>query len=326
MLFDKGISIKTILCSSGTGRSLIPSLRQLVYLTVEDFLKFYMTMFADYCPLLEIPDRCRHLKNPKDTALQGTVRQNKEWAAGMYHLLAICGLKHDGKLCLAYGRGPEYAMNLHGHDHIMNPRRATTCMAILSPIAAAAYPYLETTTSNHIKVSDRTGDGGTIIRVQIADSTGAVRATTYMGIMEHITASQASSTASSAYQKRVHDHHKRCLDVVHNGCYDKTVTILPSSFCGMHTDAQGDEMFPDPFLPCYNHDQLLIRSIESKLVHVQHYRPPDPTCGDYFTVHCIILAFKLELKVQLRVRLYIVLSQIILAHDTRKIIVMKAYP
>ena len=107
-------------------------------------------------------------------------------------------------------------------------------------------------------------------------------------------------------------------------CCDKTVTIMPSSFCGMHRDAQGDEMFPDPFLSCPS--QLLIRSIENQLVHVQHYRPPDPTCDDYFTVHCIILAFKHELKVQLRVRLHIVLSQIILAHDIRKIIVMKAYP
>ena len=101
MIFEQGISIKTILCSSGTGRSLIPCLRQLVDLTIEDFLKFYMTMFADYCPLLEIPGHCRHLKNPKPAAISGTVQQNKEWAAGMYHLLAICGLKHDGKLCLA---------------------------------------------------------------------------------------------------------------------------------------------------------------------------------------------------------------------------------
>ena len=281
-------------------------------------------MFADYCPLLEIPDHCRLLKNPKSAAIAGTVQSNKEWAAGMYHLLAICGLKHDGKLCLAYGRGPDYAMPLHGHDHIMDPRHATVCTAKPSAVTAAAYPYLETTTSGSIKVSDRTGDGGTVIKVQIADSTGAVRATTYMGIMEHITASQASSTASLAYQKRVHDHHKRCLDSVQKGCCDKTMTIMPSSFCGMHRDAQGDEMFPDPFLSCPS--QLLIRSIENQLVHVQHYRPPDPTCDDYFSVHCIILAFKHELKVQLRVRLHIVLSQIILAHDIRKIIVMKAYP
>ena len=147
-----------------------------------------------------------------------------------------------------------------------------------------------------------------------------------MGIMEHITASQASSTASKRYEKIVYKHHARCLDVVHNNrCYDKTVFIRPSSYSGMFPDARGDDLFPDTFLPCHNYDQLLIRSIQANLVHVKCYRLTDETCNGYFPTIMVLLQHKM--KVLLRIRLYIVLSRIILlTHDTRKIIVKLAYP
>ena len=47
MLFKKGIQIKSVLASNGTGRSLIPSFLQLVDLTVQSWLHFYLTMYAD---------------------------------------------------------------------------------------------------------------------------------------------------------------------------------------------------------------------------------------------------------------------------------------
>ena len=146
-------------------------------------------------------------------------------------------------------------MALHGEDHIMDPSDVQGPQRKCSKNHAAKYPYIEVTASNVIKVSDRTGETGTVIRIIFEDNTGAVRGTTYMGIMEHITASQASSTASKRYQKLVYKHHARCLDVVHNNrCYDKTVFIRPSSYSGMFPDARGDDLFPDTFLPCHNYD------------------------------------------------------------------------
>jgi hypothetical protein len=291
MIFKKGISIKSVLASSGTGRSLIPSFQQLVDLTVQSWLHFYLTMFADYNSEIEIGEQYKSMSDPKDSAIKGDKASNKRWAAGMYHLLAILCQKYDGKLCLAYGRGPEYAMALHGEDHIMDPSEAVGCGRSGNMFHAAKYPYIELTSSKakHIKVSDRTADTGTIIRIVYEDNTGAVRGTTYMGIIEHITASQASSTASARYQNLIYKHHKRCLDVVHNNqCYDKTVFIRPSSYSGMFTDAHGSDLFPDPFL--HNHDQLLTRSIQANLVHVKCYRVPDVSCilSLLLSLHCII--------------------------------------
>ena len=328
MLFKKGISIKSVLSSSGAGRSLIPAFQQLVDLTVQSWLHFHMTMFADYNPEIEIGEQYKSKSDPKDAAIRGDKASNKRWSAGMYHLLAILCQEYDGKLCLAYGRGPEYAMALHGEDHIMDPSEALVCDQKCTKKHAAKYPYVELTTSKakHIKMSDRTANTGTIIRIVYEDNTGVVRGTTYMGIMEHITASQASSTASARYQNLMYTHHKRCLDVVHNNqCYDKTVFIRPSSYSGMFTDAHGYDLFPDPFIPCHNYDQLLMRSIKANLVHAKCYRFPDETCKAYFPT--IIELLQHKMKALLRIRLYIMLCQIIfLTHDTRKIIVILAYP
>ena len=127
-------------------------------------------------------------------------------------------------------------------------------------------------------------------RVACEDNTGAVRGTTYMGIMEHITASQASSTASTRYQNMVYKHHARCLDAVSNNrCCDKIVFMRPSSYSGMFTDAHGYDLFSDRFLPCHNYDQLLIRSIQANLVHVKCCRPPNGACKDYLSTFLLSL-------------------------------------
>ena len=90
MLFNKVVQIKCVLASSSTGRSLIPSFQQLVDLTADNWLHFYLhvTMYADFNSEIEIAEQYKQKKNPKDSAMKGTTPTNKRLAAGVYHLPA----------------------------------------------------------------------------------------------------------------------------------------------------------------------------------------------------------------------------------------------
>ena len=55
MVFTRGRAIKSVLATSNTGLSLIFTLRELVGLTLEDFLDFYFTMFTDANTSVDVP-------------------------------------------------------------------------------------------------------------------------------------------------------------------------------------------------------------------------------------------------------------------------------
>jgi len=89
MLFKKGISIKSVLSSSGAGRSLIPAFQQLVDLTVQSWLHFYLTMFADYNSEIEIGEQYKSKSDPKDNAIKGNAASNKRWGCTTCWLSAV---------------------------------------------------------------------------------------------------------------------------------------------------------------------------------------------------------------------------------------------
>ena len=55
MVFTRGRAIKSVLATSNTGLSLIFTLRELVGLTLGDFLDFYFTMFTDANTSVDVP-------------------------------------------------------------------------------------------------------------------------------------------------------------------------------------------------------------------------------------------------------------------------------
>ena len=65
--------IKTVLASVTCGRTLIPSLKKLAGMGLDDFLKLFLKMHADYCPRTQLADGKK-----KAATIAGTVEENQE--------------------------------------------------------------------------------------------------------------------------------------------------------------------------------------------------------------------------------------------------------
>ena len=127
--------IKTVLASVTCGRTLIPALKKLTGMSPDNFLEFFLKMYADFCPRTRLAPG-----KSKGATIHGTTVENQEWAAGLFHLLAVLSRRHDGKLSLAYGSLIDYAMSMFTDDkHVLDPRFAT------AGSAQATYDYIRLT-------------------------------------------------------------------------------------------------------------------------------------------------------------------------------------
>ena len=124
--------------------------------------------------------------------------------------------------------------------------------------------------------SDQTSWKGTVLKVLIEAENGEKKASSYMGIMEHLEARKDSGTADPHYQQMVYEHHKRCFDaVLGKPCCHRTVRIRPSSYMGMFTDDDGNEKFPDPYAAdAATYEEMLNNMVIMVKIHVIHDRCP----------------------------------------------------
>ena len=74
--------IKTVLASVTCGRTLIPSLKKLTGMSLDNFLQLFLKMYADFYPRTQLAP-CKS----KCATIHGTTVENQEWAAG---LLQFC--------------------------------------------------------------------------------------------------------------------------------------------------------------------------------------------------------------------------------------------
>ena len=285
--------IKAVLASVTCGRTLIPSLQKLTGMNLDNFLQLFLKMYADFCPRTQLAPG-----KSKAATIAGLQVENQEWAAGLFHLLAVLSRRHNGKLSLAYGSTIDYAMSMFTDEqHVLDPRFAT---AKSGEATKSSLKYYTMKRSDVGKITDKeseiqprfidsNGEGqgmfcmseqtswhGTVLKVLIEDENGEKKAQNYMGIMEHLEARKDTATADPHYQQTVHDHHKRCFDaVLGRPCCHRTVHIRPSSYMGMFTDDAGNEKFPNPYAAdAATYEEMLNQMVIKVIIHIIHDRCP----------------------------------------------------
>jgi len=208
MLSQSAFQIKTILASVTTGRTLIPSLRDLVHLNVINFLDFYMKPFCDYNHLMEVPHGMT-----KHCCHAGTIASNRLNAQSMLQMLSIQGCLNDQGLALGFGAEIEWVLTHHGDDgvictqHSLNP---TKCGVKVNGkyVSSPHYPNQVVTHNGGFRISPHAH----VYEIEVQNQSGQLMATFYLGSMNHIEASKAGETANKDYQKNIKLWLRQCLD------------------------------------------------------------------------------------------------------------------
>lgn len=209
---------------------MILPLQRVVDLTVERFVRLFLTMFADYNNSICIPEG-----SSKKAVIAGTVASHRKYCSQICYLLAVCGLVHNNKVALSFGKDLWFCFSHTDPNGVLD---FTQCLS----------PGSQRQTMDPEMVT------GLVYRVLIQDEAGRTHATTFMGLQEHTEYNKAGKANQELQVSTLAKHYTRCLDTalgagkIHS--WHRTVIIRPSSYNNLGTYKKKHAKKNDPPIRC----------------------------------------------------------------------------
>jgi len=281
MVFKGGMQIKTVLATTTAGASVILPMQRVVDLTAERFVRLFLTMFADYNNSISIPEG-----STKKAVVAGNIPTNRQYCSQICYLLAVCGLVHNNKLALSFGKCMWFCFAHTDSEGVLDFKH------LVLPASSACVH----------KVMPPEMVTGMVYRVLIQDEAGRTHATTFMGLQEHTEYNKAGKACQELQVSTLAQHYTRCLDTALGAgkiqSWHRTVIIRPSTYSNLGTYNKymnshpvqcispfGTSDFPKPFSSLHPIDRsqtdkdLMYANLMNKLelMHIvwrKHQRAP----------------------------------------------------